>query len=207
MIKNILKIFVLLLLVGGSYFVWQSNFNYNFVEITKGKVFKSGFIKNYDTMESKLIDNKIKTVINLMNPSVQDKLNPAFQDDIDIEDGYIKKINKDNNLNIKHISLPSLQVPTKKTLTKFFEILDNKDNYPVLIHCYHGTGRAQMYSAIYRIEYEQWKNEDARSKTRILIQGLGYKSSFADGKSKGDFLIKYKPRNTGENSTLNKLEK
>jgi predicted protein tyrosine phosphatase len=24
--------------------------------------------------------------------------------------------------------------------------MDNSDNYPVLIHCYHGTGRAEMYS-------------------------------------------------------------
>jgi protein tyrosine/serine phosphatase len=32
--------------------------------------------------------------------------------------------------------------------------MDNSDNYPVLIHCYHGTGRAEMYSALYRIEYE-----------------------------------------------------
>lgn len=207
MIKNILKVFVLLLLASGAYFIWQNNYNYNFVEISKGKVFKSGFMKDYDTMESKLVDNKIKTVINLMNPSVQDALNPAFQDDIDIEDGYIKKINKDNNLSIKHISIPSLQVPTKETLTKFFEVLDNKNNYPVLIHCYHGTGRAQMYSAIYRVEYEKWKNEDARAKTRLLVQGFGYRSSFADGKEKGDFLMKYVPRFAGENSTLNKLEK
>jgi protein tyrosine/serine phosphatase len=27
--------------------------------------------------------------------------------------------------------------------------MDNSDNYPVLIHCYHGTGRAEMYSALY----------------------------------------------------------
>lgn len=207
MIKNIFRFLALVIVVVGLYSLWQTHFNYNFAVISKDKVFKSGFIKDYDTMESKLVENKIKTVINLMNPSVQDALNPAFQDDIDIEDGYIKKINKDNGLNIKHISLPSLQVPTKKTLTKFFELLDNKDNYPVLIHCYHGTGRAQMYSAIYRVEYEQWKNEDARSKTRIMVEGLGYRSSFADGKEKGDFLMKYVPRFAGDNSTFNKLEK
>ncbi len=207
MIKNILKIFILLLLLVGLYSLWQTHFNYNFAEITKDKVYKSGFMKDYNTMESKLIDHKIKTVIDLMNPSVQDKLNPAFQDDIDIEDGYIKQINKDHGSSIRHISIPSLQVPTKKTLTKFFKILDNKDNYPVLIHCYHGTGRAQIYSAIYRMEYENWKNEDARSKTRILVQGLGYRSSFADGKEKGDFLMKYKPRSVGKKSTFNKLEK
>jgi len=198
---------VLILLFSGTYIYWQNNINYNFAEITKEKVFKSGFTKNYDTMESKLVTNKIKTVINLMNPSVQDKLNPAFQDDIDIEDKYIKKINKTHGLNIKHISLPSLQVPTKKTLSDFFKILDDESNYPVLIHCYHGTGRAQMYSAIYRIEYEKWKNADARAKTRILVQGFGYRSSFADGKPKGDFLMKYKPRSAGNSSTLNKLSK
>jgi len=207
MIKKIFTTLLLLILVIGGYSYWQSNINFNFVEITKGKVFKSGFIKDRDTMESKLVDNKIKTVIDLMNPSVQDKLNPAFKDDIDIEDSYIKEINKDNNLSIKHISLPSLQVPTKKTLTKFFEILDDKDNYPVLIHCYHGTGRAQIYSAIYRIEYEKWKNADARAKTRIMVEGFGYKSSFADGKEKGDFLMKYIPRSEGKKSTLNKLDK
>jgi protein tyrosine phosphatase len=37
--------------------------------------------------------------------------------------------------------------------------MDNSDNYPVLIHCYHGTGRAEMYSALYRIEYEKFTNE------------------------------------------------
>jgi hypothetical protein len=30
--------------------------------------------------------------------------------------------------------------------------MDNSDNYPVLIHCYHGTGR---WNALYRIEYEK----------------------------------------------------
>jgi protein tyrosine/serine phosphatase len=44
----------------------------------------------------------------------------------------------------------------------FYKIMDNSDNYPVLIHCYHGTGRAEMYSALYRIEYEKFTNEAAR---------------------------------------------
>jgi hypothetical protein len=39
--------------------------------------------------------------------------------------------------------------------------MDNSDNYPVLIHCF-GTGRAEMYSALYRIEYEKFTNEAAR---------------------------------------------
>jgi hypothetical protein len=78
--------------------------------------------------------------------------------------------------------------------------LDDEKNYPVLIHCYHGTGRAQIYSALYRIEYEGWSNADARAKTRFIVQALGYKSSFADTKSKGRFLMNYKPRSEVHNN-------
>ena len=192
--KNILKLLLLVLILGGGYYVWHVHFNYRFEEISENKVYKSALIKNKDTMEKLLVNNNIKTVIDLLDPGVQDRLNPAKQKEIDTEDRYIKEINKDNDLDIKHVSIPSGQVPTEKTLKKFFEVLDDKANYPVLIHCYHGTGRAQIYSALYRIEYEDWSNQDARAKTRVVVEGLGYRSSFSDGKPKGDFLINYKPR-------------
>jgi hypothetical protein len=56
------------------------------------------------------------------------------------------------------------------------------------------------------MEYEGWSNADARAKTRVVVEGFGYRSSFSDGKVKGDFLMNYQPRSMGENSTLNKLE-
>ncbi len=203
--KNILKLILAIVVAIGAYYVYHVHFDYRFEEISKDKVYKSGLIKP-SRLESYLVDNKIKTVIDLMDPGVQDALNPAKQKHIDAEDNAINDINKKNKLNIKHISIPSGQVPNKKTLTKFFQALDDKDNYPVLIHCYHGTGRAQMYSALYRIEYENWKSEDARQKTRFMVEGFGYKSSFSKGRGKGDFLIEYKPRKEGESSTLNTLK-
>lgn len=204
-LKRVFKILAGAILAIGAYYVYHVHFNYRFEEISKDKVYKSGLISP-SRLESYLVDNKIKTVLDFMDPGVQDNLNPAKQEHIDLEDAKINEINQKNNLNIKHVHIPSGQVPTKKTLTKFFEVLDNKDNYPVLIHCYHGTGRAQIYSALYRVEYENWKTEDARQETRFMVEGFGYRSSFSEGKSKGDFLIKYKPRNTGENSTFNTLE-
>ena len=192
--KIILKVFALVITVFASYYIWHVHFNYRFEEISEGKVYKSALIKDFDTMDNLLVDNKIKTVIDLLHPGVQDALNPAKQREIDTEDKYIKQINKKHNLNIKHINIPSGQVPTKETLKRFFKILDDESNYPVLIHCYHGTGRAQIYSALYRLEYEKWTNEEARAKTRFIVEGFGYRSSFADGKEKGDFLMNYKPR-------------
>lgn len=203
--KKIFKILAGAILAIGAYYVYHVHFDYRFEEISKDKVYKSALI-NPSRLESYLLDKKIKTVIDLMDPGVQDALNPAKQIHIDAEDDAISKINKKNNLNIKHVNIPSGQVPTKETLSRFFEVLDDKENYPVLIHCYHGTGRAQMYSALYRVEYEGWKNEDARQKTRFIVEGFGYKSSFSKGRGKGNFLIEYKPRNKGEESTLNTLK-
>jgi len=195
-----------ILLVGISFYVWHVHFNYRFEEISQNKVYKSALIAP-DKLEGFLLKNNIKTVVDLLDPGVQDRLNPAKQIQIDEEDRAVRAINKKHNLNIQHVNIASGQVPTKATLTKFFEVLDKAENYPVLIHCYHGTGRAQMYSALYRIEYEKWSNKDARAKTRVIVEGLGYRSSFSDGKEKGDFLMNYQPRATGENSTMNKLEK
>lgn len=192
--KTALKLFGLSLVGIGIYYVWYVHFNYRFEPITEGKVYKSALIKNEHTMEKLLVEHKINTVIDLLNPGVQDRLDPAQQKEIDTEDKYIKEINAKNNLQIKHVNIPSGQVPTPKNLKKFFEVLDNNASYPVLIHCYHGMGRAPLYSALYRIEYEGWSNADARAKTRVIVEGFGYHSSFADGKEKGDYLMHYKPR-------------
>jgi protein-tyrosine phosphatase len=187
------------------YYIWYVHFNYRFEEISEKKVYKSALIKP-DKLSKYLKEYKIKTVIDLLDAGVQDRLNPAKQKHIDAEDQAIKQYNKEYKNNVKHINIPSGQVPTKKTLTAFYEILDDKTNYPVLIHCYHGTGRAAIYSAIYRIEYENWKNKDARAKTRVVVEGFGYRSSFADGKSKGDFLMNYSPRKNKNNSTIEELK-
>ena len=187
------------------YYIWYVHFNYRFEEISEKKDYKSALIKP-DKLSKYLKEYKIKTVIDLLDAGVQDSLNPAKQKHIDAEDQAIKQYNKEYKNNVKHINIPSGQVPTKKTLTAFYKILDDKTNYPVLIHCYHGTGRAAIYSAIYRIEYENWKNKDARAKTRVIVEGFGYRSSFADGKSKGDFLMNYSPRKNKNNSTIEELK-
>jgi len=204
--KRIFKILSVVLVVLISYYVWHVHFNFRFETISENKVYKSALI-DPEKIENYLIENNIKTVINLLHSGIKDKLNPAGQNHIDAEDEAIKKVNQKHNLNIRHVNIPSAQIPTQENLKSFYEVLDDESNYPVLIHCYHGTGRAQMYSAIYRIEYENWKNEDARAKTRVVVNALGYRSSFADGKSKGDFLMAYKPRTTRTQTTLNTEDK
>ncbi len=180
----------------GIPYVWWVHFNYRFATVVENKVYKSGAIPPEEIADY-INEHKIKTVVDLRHPQLHDALNPANQDDIDREKEAIAKLQ-----GVRHINIPSDQVPTQETLARFFEVMDDKMAYPVLIHCVHGTGRAMIYSALYRIEYEGYSNEDARAKTRFVL----YRSSFDKGKGKGDFLINYKPRKEGPESTLNGMD-
>jgi protein tyrosine/serine phosphatase len=168
-VKKTAILFGLLLILGTSTaYVWWVYFNYRFTEITENKVYKSGRIPP-DKIADFINRHDIKTVIDLLHPGVQDKLNPDVQASIDQEKAAIAKLE-----NIRHINIPSHQVPNRQNLVEFFNILDNDSTYPVLIHCYHGLGRAHMYSALYRIEYENFSNEKARAKTRTIVYGSSF---------------------------------
>lgn len=179
----------------GSY-VWYVHFHYRFETIDENKVYKSAAIPP-DELAYYLQKHHIKTVIDLRDGGSYTDLNPVNQSEIDAEAAAIAKIP-----GVEHINIPSPQVPTRETLTRFLTVMNDKSVYPVLIHCYHGTGRAEMYSALYRIEYLKMKNDEARLKTRLITEIMGYKSSFSTSKEKGAFLSNYTPRVFGEISTL-----
>lgn len=178
------SILALVVLFVGKY-VYDMNINHNFETITEGKVYKSGVIPP-DELESYIKKYHIKSVVDLRFPGTTDLINnPEIPAELTAEKKAIAKIK-----GVNYFNNGSDQVPAQKNLDIFFKIMDNKDNYPVLIHCYHGIGRAEMYSALYRVEYENFTNEQARKGVRTLIKW----SSFDDGTPKGEFLKAYKSR-------------
>jgi protein tyrosine/serine phosphatase len=174
-------IFVLALLSGSKY-VYDMNINHNFETITEGKVYKSGVIPP-DELETYVKKYNIKSIVDLRFPGTGDDVNnPEDAAELVAEKNAVAKIK-----GVNYFNDGSDQVPNKENLLLFYKIMDNPANYPVLIHCYHGVGRAELYSAVYRIEYENWDKEEARTSTRILTKW----SSFDLGKPKGDFLHNY----------------
>ena len=179
-----LAILTIVLVLAGKY-VYDMHINHNFETITEGKVYKSGVIPP-DELGSYITKYKIKSVIDLRFPGTGDDVNnPEIPAELTAEKNAIEKLK-----GVNYFNNGSDQVPKQENLNSFFKIMDNPANYPVLIHCYHGVGRAEMYSAIYRIEYENFTNEEARSGVRTLLKW----SSFDDGKPKGEFLKGYKSR-------------
>lgn len=184
--KKLLSLILLIVVIIAGKYVYDIHLNHNFKTITDNKVYKSGVIPPNE-LEDYITKYNIKSVIDLRFPGTGDLVNnPEIPAELTAEKEAIEKI-----ANVNYFNLGTDQVPEQATVDSFLKVMDDSTNYPVLIHCYHGSGRAQLFSALYRMEYENMSNEDARSKTRVLVKW----SSFDDGKPKGDYLKNYIPRN------------
>lgn len=176
-------------LIAAAPYVWHVHVAHRFAAVTAGKVYKSAAIPP-EKIGTYLTEYGIRTVIDLRDPGGErDALHPESRVEIEAEAAAVAAVS-----GVRHVNIPSRQVPEAATLARFFAELDDPSAYPLLIHCHHGTGRAEIYSALYRIEYEGWDNDAARQGTRPVTEFLGYRSSFADGQPKGDFLMQYQPR-------------
>ena len=183
--KKIGLVIIVFITIGIGKYVYDMHINHNFETITEGKVYKSGVIPP-DEIEDYVKEYKIKSIIDLRFPGTGDEVNnPEIPTELTAEKEAIAKIK-----GVNYFNNGSDQVPEPHNLDTFFKIMDDPENYPVLIHCYHGVGRAEMYSAIYRIEYENMEKDEARTNTRFLTKW----SSFDLGKPKGDFLHNYQRR-------------
>ena len=162
---------ITMLIAAAGYSYW-SVFDYRFFAVTDGKVYRSGAMP-IKVLENKVRKHGIRAVIDLRDPCAE----------VDAEHTAMGQIG------VQHFSLPAKQQPTKATVKSFLQIMKNGEHYPVLIHCKHGEGRAVLFSAIYRIEFENWSNERARRASRLIL----YKSSFSLDRRKGIFLQNYVP--------------
>jgi len=66
-------------------------------------------------------------------------------------------------LGIKFINVP--MNPTKEqsaeVIEKCLQIINDKENQPILVHCHSGKDRTGLIFAAYRIKYDNWSLEDA----------------------------------------------
>ncbi len=194
--RIVISLIGLLMLVGVG-FVYHAEWTYRFLTISKNKVYKSAAIP-LDKLSGYLEDYNIKTVIDLREGNIIDPLNPSLLNDIQKEEKLVESID-----GISYINIPSKQLPSEENLENFYNVLDDPNNYPVLIHCYHGTGRAAMYSALYRIEYENHSPDLARKKTRLWTKF----SSFDHDSPKGEWLKKYVPRKASKKVLITNNQK
>ena len=170
-------------LVAGGWGVYDIHVRHRLGTVTSGVVYQSGTMPPL-SLQKVARDLHLRTVIDLRTSREgEDSTNTTPFRLIQAEADALGAIG------VRHIHLPTPQVPSDATVDRFLRVMADPANLPTLIHCYHGIGRTELFVAVYHIEFEGWTNEKARAATRLLLAG----SSFSDQAEKGRFLINYHP--------------
>ena len=185
LLSMILKVLIVVIAIACFIRFYYSQVRHRFSTVIKGKVYRSGTIPPH-RIERFMKKHGIQTVIDLRTPTKDHPLNPGTQAEIDEEHEVLTR------LGLTHINIPSQQRPRKESIDRFLKVLDAPDlKWPILIHCYHGRGRASLFTAFYLMEYEGWGNDHARRSLRIVITPG---STFSKKGSKGKIISRYQKR-------------
>ena len=181
--KIIAAVAVVILMVGGAYWYFIQVALPNFYPVRKGVLYRSGqprglgltWVKQYG----------IRTLINLRKPNSSGT--PE-------EKAFAAK----NGLNFYNFSIGSSNADIKKTVKRFLAIVDDKSQWPILVHCSRGKERSGVLSAIFRIEYDRWPNDQALQETFRLGLEEGHMPI------PENFIMSYHPRWNGDGGTPQK---
>lgn len=57
----------------------------------------------------------------------------------------------------RHLAISGSNPPQPEELSAFFDLVENPQAWPILIHCQGGVHRTGAFSALYRIQYQGWQ--------------------------------------------------
>jgi len=151
--KILAALAVILLLAGGAYYYFIQVALPNFHTTREGVLYRSGQPRGLGLDFVKLYG--IRTLINLRSPD---------------SDGTPeeKAFAAENGLNFYNFLIGSSAAEIDKAVKRFLAIAADKSNWPILVHCSRGKERSGVMSAIYRIEFDHWRNADALEETYRL---------------------------------------
>lgn len=127
----------------------------NFRVVEDGVLYRSGQLTPAG-LERVLHDYGIKTVVTLR--TVRDPSKPY-------PDAWEKDVCEARGL--KHVRIiPRVwgpdtkgEIPAEQAVQEFLKVMDDRSNYPVLLHCFAGIHRTGTMCAIFRMEFHRWPVE------------------------------------------------
>ena len=151
--KILAALTALILMAGGGYWYFIQIALPHFGTVREGVLYRSGQPRGLGLAWIKHAG--IRTLINLRKP---------HSSGTPEEKAYAAK----NGLNFHNFSIGSSQADIEQTVARFLAIVDDPSNWPILVHCSRGKERSGVLSAVFRIEYDRWPNDQALQETYRL---------------------------------------
>jgi hypothetical protein len=164
-----------------------------FREVEPGKLYRSGQMTANGFRES-VERFGIKTVVNLQH----EQPDPLLPDDW-LGEPHIRESEVCRELGVKYVLLKPDVLPPGNTVEmeppvvkEWLALLDDKSNYPILLHCKAGLHRTGRLTATYRMEYHGWSPGEALRELRA--NGYGYLAASEGDDFVVQFVQNYRPR-------------
>ncbi len=182
--KIITALTVVILLAGGAYWYFIQIALPHFGTVREGTLYRSGQPRGLGLAWIK--HSGIRTLINLRKP---------YSDGTPEEKAFAAE----SGLQFYNFSIGSSREDIEQTVGRFLAIVDDKFNWPILVHCSRGKERSGVLSAVFRIEYDRWPNDQALQET--------YRLGLEEGHMPipENFIKNYRARWNGDDGTLQKV--
>jgi tyrosine-protein phosphatase SIW14 len=178
------------------YYRWNYTVHKRLRVVEAGKLYRSGCL-TVDGFEGAVENYGIRTFVNLQEEAPDPELPLHFLSSrTEKESAFCKR--HGIRYEFLHVdTLPPNTVPPEqpKAIAAFRAIMDNPENYPVLVHCRAGLHRTGVLVAMYRMEYNGWSSYQALEELRG--HGFGRAASYAPNDYIWQYVLSYQPRERG----------
>lgn len=174
------------------YFRISYTYQKRFRVVTEGKMYRSGCMTG-NGLAAAIKDYKIRTVLNLMEEAPDPLLKPHFFAPASVKESEVveKAGARMVTLTVKYLPRNKARTERPETIERYLELLDNPDNYPILVHCKAGLHRTGVLIAVYRMEYEGWTRQQALAE--VKANGFGELASTSANEYIQQYVLGYRP--------------
>ncbi|MHC4549878.1 MAG: protein tyrosine phosphatase family protein [Planctomycetota bacterium] len=88
-----------------------------------------------------------------------------------------------------HLKTNSQQAPPPELVDRFFEVVEDRANWPVFVHCQSGIHRTGLMCALYRMQYQGWTGEQALKE----MKAHGFEWGRGDRSATKEYVRHYRP--------------
>ena len=145
----------------GVLYWWAALQTYHFAVVHEGVLYRDGN-RGIREFSHAIRKGKIKTVVALIDDSeLASERKPEFAAEMD----WCKR----KRIRVERIIIPLGGWPTSEDVRRFFDIVSDAQNQPVLVHCAQGVRRTGMMVAAYQQNVLGW--DDERCRRELLTFG------------------------------------